>query len=207
MKKNKKSASSKAEKSPNSSRRKIMGADIKNIGAAIAMAVVGEIAQTAMNRVVKGAKQSDQPEKVSASLQNAVGSTRSSIENGVPLKGASAVVQQVLAEVQPAIAELVEAVIGTTNATEHAAASVVEQSVTGLQDVAGATGQTVGDFVQDSIGAVKQAPGAVAQSVQDSLQNGAAAVADVVKAVVNQSQNPERKGKKKKKKKKDKDRK
>jgi uncharacterized protein YukE len=196
--------SAKGAKSAHPSRKKIMGADVKNIGAAIAMAVVGEIAQNAISRAVKSAKDSNPADTVHASVpesvQKTASSARSVVDNVIPLKGGSDVVRQVLEEVKPAIADLVQAVIGTTDSAQQAAASTVDQTTTGLHDAVSTTAQAVGDFVQGSMSTAQQASGDMADSVQGSLQNGVVSAADAVKTVMGQVKDPNQKGKKKKKK-------
>lgn len=189
----KKKAAKKDQNSFNHSNGKILGADAKAIGTAIAAAVVGEIAQAAINRTSRAISESGRVSQVQDAVRESTSSTKANLENtDLSLKGAAqgvaSVVREVLQEIKPAITEAVTAAIASANTVNRTVEQGVDTVKTTAENITEDAANGLGDTVKNSADTTKQ-----------SLQTVAGNTMGIVKSALEEFKPTEKnkKGKKK----------
>jgi hypothetical protein len=161
------------------SRKKVLGIDVRDLGAAIAAAVIGEIAQVAIQKANRtSGSDSDQhntpADAAHHSLQNTVDSVKEAFTSD-PLQHGAAVVAGALNQINPALGKLATAVKDTTETTGQSVGHTADQVSDTVID-------TVGDTLNTTQHTAENATETVTQSVSDTAETLNRTVRDAVQA-------------------------
>lgn len=205
--KSKQEGTQKHQKASDRSGQKILKSDVKAIGTAIAAAVVGELAQIALNRAGRALNGSDQIEQVQNSIHGSVNTATDKLEETQhsvqdkgkgAVKGTARVIQQVIQGIQPTLIELVNATVDPNpiNHTVEAGGDTVKQATEETTDQAGRSLTDLEDSLANSGGTIQ----AVAKAAGQVLNNAGKTATDRLGTVFEDVKSTD-KGKKKNKKK------
>lgn len=177
---------------------KILGIDVKTLGTAVAAAVVGEIAQAAINRSAKALSQDDQVDQMHETVEGSVSPIRAkkaNLDSDSSSKGATqgvaGLVKDVLQEIKPVIIDAVSAAVASAAAagqTAEGGANAVRATTVDVADRFGNTVDETIDTAKDSAVMAKQ-----------SLQTKADDVVGVVRNALEEIKTPDKNKKNKKK--------
>lgn len=167
------------------SRKKILGMDVKDLGAAIAAAVIGEIAQVAIrkaNQKTDSDGHNNPVDSAQKSVQGAVDSVRTAFSDN-PLQHGASVIAGAVNQVNPSLAKVADAMKETPKA--------VEQSV-------GDTVSTTQQTAEDTIGDVTKSMGNTVDTANDTVKNAIQEATEKVISLFEDNNLGDKKGRKSK---------
>jgi hypothetical protein len=156
-------------------RKKILGIDVRDLGAAIAAAVVSEIAQVAIQKSGKHSGSDADADKGANSVGVAQASAHSTVDlvkeafTNQPLQHGASILAGAVNQVNPSLGKLANAVKDTSHATG--------------QSMSDAVNDTVGDAVNTTQQTAEDMAGNVAGSVGDTVD----VMNDTIKVVIQEA--------------------
>jgi hypothetical protein len=146
----KKKAKKKAkQRKSDQNRSQILGANAGRVGTALVSAVVGEIAQAAINRVAQSTEDGGKVDEIRGSVKDAAMTVSGAVKEAKPsVQAAIDAVKTATDDVQPVVARVMNA----------------------LHDRADGTKETMGDVVENSTETVAQVAGKASNKVKEALK-------------------------------------
>jgi hypothetical protein len=192
---------------PNKRSKKLLGVDVRDIGAAIATAVVAELTQAALNRIAKSGDQDaatadnsdfdsnssdDDSTPIARRTQGSLGNTADTVKESVTDSAAAQIitnaVKNVISEIKPMLAEAATKV----KEAPDTATEAVEAGSNQAKMVSQKTAQTVGSAVTPIVEAMQNRARAVKDTVNGVTESATSVITDN-----NEDSKPKRKKSKK----------
>lgn len=142
---------------PHRSRKKFLGLDVKDLGAAIAAAVVSEIAQIALEKAAQknnSASEDDRFSRAQDSIKDTVDSIKSAFTDQ-PLNRAGAATANVMNQVDQTLTEPVDTIKKVPKAVSEPIGETAATAEQNLKNQAEDTTQTIGNAVGTVVDTVK----------------------------------------------------
>lgn len=166
------------------SRKKLLGMDVKDLGAAIAAAVIGEIAQVAIKKANQDSDHSGNPVKsAQKSAQGAVDSVKESLTHN-PVQHGASVLAGAVNQINPGLGKLANAAKDTTQATGQSVGDAASNVSDAVEDTTKATEKSIGNTVNRVGDTISNAVDDTVGATQDTAENTAGSVAQSVGGVV-----------------------
>lgn len=202
----------KSKKNANLLDQKIFGVDAKTLGAAIATAVVAEIAQNGISKATGATTGDDRASRVRSSVKDATDTVKAAVAETTPvIRDAVDTAREAVDMIKPAVAGVIDAIKDAPDAAAEAVEDTVDtakETAAATEPIGGAIGQAVdqisgrtgerqaiGKAVEASANTVKTAAAGAKQSFSNTVDTAKTKLAEA---------NPVEKRKKKKDKKKQK---
>ncbi|MBD3880700.1 hypothetical protein IFO70_02915 [Phormidium tenue FACHB-886] len=174
---------------------KILGLDVREIGTAIASAVLAELAQVAINKATQSSKLPDGATvagRTKTSLKDMGNTVKSTLTDASPIEIALETLKDVMDRASPMGVETAE----TVEEAPRAASQFVKETAETAEDRAVDTADLIGNGIAEAIDATKNSTGDAKQAVQTAVGGATQSL----KTALEDTTTPSKKQKNKKKK-------
>lgn len=178
---------------------KILGLDVKEIGTAIASAVLTELAQVAINKVTQSSKLPNGAtvaDRTKTSFKDMGNTVKSTLADASPIEIALETLKDVMDRANPMAAETIAETTETVEEVPRAASQFVKETAETTEDRAVDTANLIGNGIAEAIDATKNSTGEAKQAVQTAVGGATQSL----KTAFEDATTPDKKQKKKKKK-------